>query len=354
MSITISKLIVHKLNINDSLPILNNTCIDLSSDELQAALPFFKEHIINSRKQGAMKSCQFADINDNSIRKSMTRIIDSQNKDIINETFIDESRQLTQRLADRIRSSSSRSDGSLFVILYNDNGKNFVGLLKMDPNDGVQVNADLSITVRKDMLPSINEKLHKSALIELKEYRENEFHLFVLDKQKGINDPARYFMEYFLNAKELSSDRNMTKFIQSEIGNSFDQVIEVSSKPKLNSKLRKRFLEQDMFNIDTDLEPIIRPLLKETFRNLDLTEIINDFKDKILKAYPDAQFTFVPDEEVVKEVIFRTPNKDVELKFSPALTFEDDYFIELKPNGDVIVTLKNGIGSELEQVHTRR
>lgn len=353
MTLIISKIIVHKLNINNPLPILNDTCIDLSNTELQEALLFFQNHIMNSRKQGAMKRCQFADIEDNSIRKSMTKIIEVQDTDELDGIFIEESRWLTKRLAERIRHSSSRSDGSLFVILYQDNEKKFVGLLKMDPNDGVQVNADLSITVRRDMLPSINEKLHKSALIELKEYRENEFHLFVLDKQKGLNE-ARYFMEYFLNAKELSSDKNMTKFIQSEIVNSFDQLIETASKPKLNSELRKRFLEQDRFDIDTDLEPILRPLLKESFRNLDLTDSISDFKDKILQVYPDAQFNFVPDEDVVKEVIFRTPNKNVELRFSPTLSFYDDYFIEREPNGDVIVTLKNGIGSELDQVHTRR
>ncbi|TPE00255.1 nucleoid-associated protein [Enterococcus sp. PF-2] len=354
MTLIISKMIVHKLNINNPLPILNDTCIDLSNTELQEALPFFQKHIMNSRRQGAMKRCQFADIEDNSIRKSMTKIIEVQDTCELDEIFIEESRWLTRRLAERIRSSSSRSDGSLFVVLYQDNEKKFVGLLKMDPNDGVQVNADLSIKVRKDMLPSINEKLHKSALIELKEYRENEFHLFVLDKQKGINDPARYFMEYFLNAKELSSARNMTKLIQSEIDNSFDQIIEVASKPKLNSELRKRFLEQDRFDIDTDLEPILRPLLKESFRDLDLTESISDFKDKILQVYPDAQFNFAPDEDAVKEVIFRTPNKNVELRFSPTLIIEDDYLIEPRPNGDVVVTLKNGIGIELEQVHTRR
>jgi len=73
-------------------------------------------------------------------------------------------------------------------------------------------------------------------------------------------------------------------------------------------------LEQDRFDIDTDLEPILRPLLKESFRDLDLTESISDFKDKILQVYPDAQFNFAPDEDAVKEVIFRTPNKVVKLK----------------------------------------
>lgn len=96
MTLIISKMIVHKLNINNLRPVLNDTCIDLSNKDLQEALPFFQKHIINSRKQGAMKRCQFADIEDNSIRKSMTKIIEAQDTDELDGIFIEESRWLTQ------------------------------------------------------------------------------------------------------------------------------------------------------------------------------------------------------------------------------------------------------------------
>lgn len=42
MTLIISKMIVHKLNINNLRPVLNDTCIDLSNKDLQEALPFFK------------------------------------------------------------------------------------------------------------------------------------------------------------------------------------------------------------------------------------------------------------------------------------------------------------------------
>lgn len=353
-TINISKMIVHKLNIFDKEPIYNETCIDLTNKEVLDAIPFFEKHINNSRKQGSMKRCQFLGLDNNVIRKSMSTIMDSGKTEHLEKVFIEESKNITKRLADRIKGSSSKSDGSLFVIMYSDGEREFVGILKMDPNDGVQVNDDLSITVRKDMLPSVNEKLHKSALIELKEYKENDFHLFVLDKQQSVSEPARYFMEYFLNAIELHSDINITKFVQSQIAESFTSLIESDDISVLNSQLRNKMSEQSKFSIDTDLEPIIRPLLKEPFRELDISDHINDFKDKILKSYPDAEFEFVPDVKSVKEMIFRTPDKQVELKFSPHLKYNEDYIIEPKNNGDVIITLKNGVGSELEEVPTRR
>lgn len=354
MPIKISKMIVHKLNVNNALPILNNKCVDLTNKKLEAALPFFKKHITNSRKQGSMKSCQFNDLDDNSVRKSMTKIIESLGNNSFEEIFIEESRHQTLRLAERIRKSTSRSDGSLFVILYESNDRQYIGYLKMDPNDGVQILEDLTIEVREDMLPSINEKLHKSALIELKEYRENEFHLRILDKQQGDKEPAQFFIEKFLNAIELSSNKNMTRYIQSQLSYSFDQLIGEENVPVLDNILRVNFMQKEEFNIDIDLEPIIRPLLKETFKTLDLKDSISDFKDQILKVYPDADFTFKPDVESIKEMIFRTPDKNVEVKFSPELVMNEDYFIKHKDNGDVIISLKNGIGAELTEVPTRR
>ncbi|EKQ3623222.1 nucleoid-associated protein, partial [Enterococcus faecalis] len=244
--------------------------------------------------------------------------------------------------------------GSLFILLYEDDNSTFLGLLKMDPNDGVQIHDDLSIEVRKDMLPSINEKLHKSALIELKEYKENEFHLYVLDKQQGVNEPAKYFIEYFLNAIELASDKNLTKYIQAEISSSFDQLIPAENIPYLNNNLKHAFIKKETFDIDVDLEPILKPLLHNSNEDLDLTESIEAFKDKILKTYPDATFKFKPDEVSVKEIIYRTPDKSVEIKFDPSLELGEDYAVDHEKNGDTIIKLFNGVGIDLKEVPTRR
>ena len=356
--LTIKRIIAHKLNILNKLPILSERCIDLNSDGISAALPFFEKHIMNTRKQSSMKNCQFLSINDNTVRKSMSTILDSINKDNFEEVFIKESRNNTIRLASLIRSSSSASDGSLFVIYYENSGLPYIGFLKMDPNDGVQVNDDLTISVQKDMLPSINEKLHKSALILLKEYRKDELHLMVLDKQQGAKEPAQFFLNQFLNATELASDKNMTRFIQSQLPVSFNQIIEVENVPILGGKIRKLFLEkserEEEFDLDTDLEPIIKPLLKSSFKDLDLTESISDFKESVLKVYSDASFSFYPDADVVKEIIFRNEERSVELRFSPELEINEDYTIEHKDNGDTVITLKNGIGEELEEVTPRR
>lgn len=353
MAIELEKIIVHKLNIKKERPILAEQCINLEDDNLKEVLPFFIRHISNSKDQGSMRKCQFKAIDDNVIRKQMTILFDNLSSDTFENIFINESRELAKQLSKKIKKSTSTSDGSLFVIKYKDNTKDMLGLLKMDPNDGVQVNKNLTITVQKDMLPSIKEKLHKSALIELKEYRINEFHLNVLDKQQNTNDPAKFFMDNFLNACELSSDRNITKYIQSEIYNSFDSIININKKPKLINELKRSFLEKEKFDVDVDLEPILRPVLKDSFKDLDLTDNLSDFKKSIRKRYPDAQFSFNPDVEAVKHAVYRTPDKNVELVFSPDLTLEEDYLIDHKTNGDVLITLKNGIGDELTLQPTR-
>ncbi|WP_367378664.1 nucleoid-associated protein [Enterococcus gilvus] len=358
MAILIKKMIAHKLNIENALPILSDKCIDLNGENITLALPFFEKHIMNTRKQSSMKNCQFLQIDDNSIRKSMTRIMDSIGEEDFEQVFIEESKKNTLRLAELIRKSSSTSDGSLFIILYEYEGFHHIGFLKMDPNDGVQVNDDLTISVQKDMLPSINEKLHKSALIVLKEYKKNEVHLMVLDKQQGTNEPAQFFLNQFLNAIELASDRNITRFMQSQLASNFNQIIGVDNAPILDGRLRKTFLDKsekdEEFDLDIDLEHIIRPLLKPSFSKLDLTESINDFKEEVLKVYPDANFSFKPDSDVVKEIIFRNRERSVELRFSPELEIDEDYSIKHEDNGDTLITLRNGIGEELEEIIPRR
>lgn len=344
MAIEFKKIIAHKLNINENLPILGDACIDLEQDGIDKALPFFEKHIDNSKRQGAIKHCQFKDIDDNFVRKSMTKLIDGDKKENLEEIFIEVSRELALGLAKRIRESTSKSDGSLFVIWYNNEEEELIGILKMDPNDGVQINDDLSITVHEHMLPSINEKLHKSALIYLQEYRTNEKHLLVLDKQQGTKEPAQFFMELFLNAQELSSNRMMTEYVQTEIVSGFDLLVE--NVATFENRVKKRLATGERFDLDADLEPLLKASLRSEFETLDLTESIEEFKDRILRKQPDAPMSFEPEIKAINDTIFVTPDKSIEMKFSPTLEIGTDFTI-VETGEEVVVTINRGHGHGL-------
>ncbi|MGY3778020.1 nucleoid-associated protein [Isobaculum melis] len=349
--IEFKKMIAHKLNVKNALPILSGSCIDLEHEDIQLALPFFEKHINNSRNQSSIKRCQFEAIEDNVVRKSMSLLVDAIENDEYEDIFIQESKNLALNLSKRIKDSTSTSDGTLFVLSYRNGENDLIGLLKMDPNDGVQINDDLTITVHKQMLPSINEKLHKSALIYLKEYKKNEEHLLVLDKQQGVNEPAKFFIENFLNAKELSSDKKMTLYVQSKLSSEFDQIID--NIIEFDVQVKNKLATCKKFNIDSDLETLLRQNLRPEFETLDLSPSIEEFKVSLLKEQPDAVFEFTPELDYVNENVFRTPDKKVEFRFAPTLELEKDFTIQ-EVNEEVIITIKNGRGHGLEPIKSRR
>jgi len=138
MPIEISKMIAHKLNINGGLPILSDRCIEIDSlEKPEEALDFFVTHIEKSRGNGFVKKCQFSNLDDQATtikNRIMNIIANIEDPEKLDEVFVNESIEITRKLARIMQNSSSKSDGSLFVILYSIDGQNFIGLIKMDPS----------------------------------------------------------------------------------------------------------------------------------------------------------------------------------------------------------------------------
>lgn len=95
MTIEISKMIVHKLNITGKLPILSDSCIDIESlKDPQEALNFFVTHIEQSKNQGFVKKCQFWDLEHNFVKKRIVNIIDNmENPEQLEASLIVESKK---------------------------------------------------------------------------------------------------------------------------------------------------------------------------------------------------------------------------------------------------------------------
>ena len=113
------------------------------------------------------------------------------------------------------RTSSTSSATLIFLHYFNvDSGKDYLGILKMDPNDGIELDPERVFKVRKHMLPNVKERLHKSAFIKLDEKLfAEESHLYVLDKQQKMDGISKFFLEAFLNAKEVNSDKKQLHFL---------------------------------------------------------------------------------------------------------------------------------------------
>ncbi|EGO9051628.1 nucleoid-associated protein [Enterococcus faecalis] len=341
MSFVISKMIAHKLNLDGSGPILASSIINI--DELEGdkeALDFFETHIMQSRGQGYVKKCQFLDIQHNTVKLNVEKIIlNLENQAIIDQVFIEESQKLAIKLRKRITQTSSRSDGSLFVLLYSIDGENYIGILKMDPDTGIEVNDDLSISVRKDMLPSKRERLHKAALIICKEeYFEGELHLFALDRQKGSNEPAKYFINDFLNAKILPDNENLTSEYQKELFATFKDILPQDLLMEFNNRVKQTFSTGKYFTIEDSFEPLIRDLLPEDSRDMDLEGYKRDITRDMVKKFSTEVTGFYPVKARINPTIFQSSDRSIEIKIAPDAD-ETVYEKEFKEDGTFVLTV---------------
>lgn len=343
MNIDISKIIVHKLNIGGDKPILSDKCLDLDGiDDIDEALSYFKTHILNSKKQSFMRQCQFDDLEDNTVLNDIREVIEKiELPNEFENMFIEKSKKITRKLFNSMKTTSSKSDGSLFILFYSLDGKNYIGIMKMDPNTGVEINDDLSIKVRKSMLPSINEKLHKLAFILIKkEYKENEFHLNVLDRQNKSGESAKYFMQIFLNSRELSNEMILTKEIEREIVNGFQELIPRKNWPMFADEFQKLLMKNEEINFEEDIPRVVRPFLDDDSKDMDFSFQTKSISANILKKYPDAVMRFIPKVDIKKPIIYQSKHKEIEIRIAKPME-KDKIQIDFdKKTGDFLIRVK--------------
>ena len=311
--VEILKMIVHDLNLNGAKPKVSNALIDLDAiDDVETALDFFIKHISNNRTQSTTKKCYFDSSPANFVKKGVSRLSVEYNSnglsDVFDSILIEESQMMISSLRKHM-DGKSRSTGSLFTLLYRQNEEYFIGLLKMDPNNGIKVNDDLTITVVKDLIPGPGEKLHKSAFIKLKDdFTGTDLHLFVLDRQQSAERTAKFFMKDFLNAHEIANDSNLTSVAERVIKREFISLITPDKKLLFNEKLKKRLYSAEPFDTDRDLPSLVNEFFEDDY---DFMPIIQKVKGSIHDEYPDATFIFNPDPSLVKPTVFKTRNNEV-------------------------------------------
>lgn len=208
------KMIAHYMDIDRDDPDLFDKLLNLKEVPIKA-IYFFSKHIENALVTKQIKSCVFLDENAD-VLMSVNEIVGNINEDDI---FITETQNMTELLFKFIKSTASRSSGTLIFILYKENGKEFLGILKMDPNEGIQLDLkNYKINIQEDMLPTVNERLHKCAFVKITQNLfQEDIHLFVLDKQQSGGEVSKFFMRNFLNAKEKLNDKLMTDLVSQSL-----------------------------------------------------------------------------------------------------------------------------------------
>lgn len=309
--ICIRKLIAHDIDLNQHAPSPAQKVIDLSTTPTDV-LDFFQDHIMKAHTTKQMKVCRFTRNNAQVMMDCMDVAVDVTNED----KFVSASASMTHRLFTIMKSSTSKSSGALIYLIYEDlnDSTYYLGIMKMDPNKGIQYNkANNSFIVQADMLPSVKDRLHKTAFVKLKgNLWDESVHLFVLDKQQTNESVSKFFLGTFLEAEEKANDELMTKLVEKKL---LEMARNQSITPNINmmefnSKIDRMLSLPREIDLDHELDSLLKVYIPgEDDREAKIDEIKHGLKKENEEAY----FEFTPRK---KPTIAEYSNPQSKIKFT--------------------------------------
>jgi hypothetical protein len=350
MTIKIKKLIAHDIDPKEPNCIPSTQLIDLSNMPAPV-MKFFKDHISTSLLDTRTKTCFFVEE-----EGTMLQQVVNLAKSLSVNKFIEQTSKMATRLHDVMANSTSRSAGTVIFAQYEQElaDTEFLAVIKMDPNQGIQYDRTrYEFKIQSDMLPGVNEKLHKCAFIKLDEnIFEQDVHLYVLDKQKRDDTTTKYFMNTYLQAKEVINDRLNTEMVRTKLIEMADRGDFGTDVPvmEFKAKVEKAMVNQSSFNVDHDVNEIIMPYIKGENNR---TEVIERFKSELRADDEKVQFQFTVDK---KEKKLTYVNKEYNIKFDfpenlmQRVVFVMDGGME---NGEKVTLIKL-VGAELELKNNNR
>lgn len=331
MSININRIIAHEIDLTKETPMLAEKVIELSNIPT-IVFDFFKDHITKSLKARQIKACKFNDP-DTYVQKKVSIIAENP----IDETvFINVSKELASDFFNKIKGTSSKSSGTFFILTYNYSDSDYIGILKMDPNDGIQIdNKSNRLIVHENMLPDPDDNLHKCAFIKLvNDFSSVEVHLDVLDRQQTAGEVSKFFMTNFLQATEILNDKIMTKRVFNTLYYKAE-LISPNNKLKYESDVERSMKDGNDFDFDRNIDTLLKPYLEG---EADREQMINTLKDEIRTEYQDVKFQFKIEKEPTY-VQYTSQGKEIKLEFK--LDLLDDKIIFDDSGEETVIRIRD-------------
>lgn len=336
-NININRIAINALDLSLSEPKIANSLFPIGND-IGIINDFFISHLMETREGKYTKSCKFIDP-DATVKTKLHRY----NSNKCDEEFLKLSKELTENLFRIMKNSSSNSNGTFFVIEVDINDEACIFIIKLDPKHGVQINYDdLTISVLENILPDSNDRVHKCAILRFSRPENEEADLFVMDKQQKEGEAARFFIETFLQAEELSNNKIITK----EVIRTAKQNI-VNIVPEVDNNEVYETIDRVFSNgTRVQLKDSIRNILEDTVpqdkvdRQLFIENSANSFVQMYLEKNPDHQTTFVA-ERKDNVVIYRGEKNQIFFRFNRGI--QGQIKVNNDSDGNTIVTIDKAL-----------
>lgn len=331
LAIQMKRMAVTLLDMQQSRFVSANKTMDLSALEQQVYSEFFEQYIdatFNSLKSVA---CKFLD-RDNDILTKMNRYIEYPD----DVHFLSLANELSNKLY-QVMQTVSNSNGSVFVAHIELIGEAYIMLLKLDPKDAVQIDLEtLDLKTIENILPDASSRVQKCALIRMN-YNPLEENVYVLDKQSD-GEPAKFFMETFLQATPIASDKKKTKMLMKELYETIQPTISEEQTPRLQKAIDTEFENGKYIELEASVHNIYDAIAPQVNRDDFIAQGSKLFIDEFTNRNPE----FTPNFEVKRDdlhVLYKAENNEIVFKYDKRLDNIDVHHDQV--NGTYTITIRD-------------
>lgn len=331
LAIQMKRMAVALINMDQNRFMAAQNTMDLTALAQDVYSQFFEQYIdalLNSPKSVA---CKFLDA-DNDISAKMNRYIEYPD----DTHFLSLTNDLANKLF-QIMQNVSTSNGSVFVAHIELIGEQYLLLLKIDPKDAVQIDWETrELKTIENILPDAFSRVQKCALIRM-DYNALEENLFVLDKQSD-GEPAKFFMESFLQATPIATDKKKTKMLMKELYETIQPTLAEDKAPFLQKVIDEEFVNGKYIELEASVHSIYEAVAPEEERESFISQHAQTFIDEFTERNP----SFTPNFEAKRDdlqVVYKSENNEIVFKYDKQLNHIDIQHDQM--SGTYTITIKN-------------
>ncbi|WP_427108457.1 nucleoid-associated protein [Lysinibacillus xylanilyticus] len=329
----INRISINAIDLSASEPMHSGKLFPIG-EENKVIDDFFRTHVVDTREGKSTKSCRFID-EDATIKTKIKRFASNRS----DEEFLKLAKELTENLFKIMKNSSSNSSGTYFVLELEIDNEGCIFLIKLDPKQGVQIDYDsLTVSVLENILPDSNDRVHKCAIIRFNKPENEEAELFVMDKQQKEGEPARFFIETYLQAEELLNNRIMSKEVVREAKEQFVSILPDVNSNKIYDSIDREFSNGSRIELGASIRNILLDNVPENQENREIyvDHLADEFIKDYLKKFPDHQTSFVV-ERKDNVVIYRGDKDQIFFRYNKGII--TDINVSSDVNGDTIIKI---------------
>ena len=305
----------------------------IAFDQLQHEVytEFFEQYIDATFNSARAVACKFLD-QDNDISVKINRYMESTD----DEHFISMTNELSTKLF-KIMKTVSNSNGSVFVAHVEIIGEQYILLMKLDPKVAVQLDLEtLDLNTIENILPTATDRVHKCALIKAN-FDPLEENVYVLDKQSD-GEPAKFFMETFLQAIPVPNDKKKTKVLIKELYETIKPTFQGDDEIRLATVLDEEFEHGKVVHIEEAVSNVFEKIAPTINRDYYIESETKDFLEKFSERNPG----FTSQLEVKRDdmhVVYKSSSGDVLFKYDKRI--ENISVNHDQTSGTFTITIRN-------------